>query len=80
MAIVMRALTIRLPDETCERLMRLAERRGIGVNRMIGELVTLTIAELDAESRFTSRAQRGQGKLRRGLQLLQKSKRSAAEG
>jgi predicted transcriptional regulator len=80
MAIVIRALTVRLPDETHERLMRLAERRGMSLNRMIGELVTLTLAELDAESRFASHAQRGRGKLRRGLQLLQKSNRRAAKG
>jgi predicted DNA-binding protein len=69
----MSALTIRLPEDKYERLKGLSKRRGMSVNRLIDEMATLLLAEFDAEARFALRAQRGRGKVRRGLALLEKA-------
>ena len=71
----MSALTIRLPDDKYQRLKELARRRQTSVNRLIDEMATLMLAEFDAETRFLLRAQRGQGKTPRALELLEKAKR-----
>jgi len=63
-------LTIRVPDHTHERLRRLAEARGVSVNKLIDELSTVALAEFDAETRFRIRA--GRGNRREGLELLSK--------
>lgn len=55
----MSTLTIRLPDDKHERLKALAENRQISVNKLIDELATIAIANHDARTRFTARAQRG---------------------
>ncbi len=69
----MSALTLRLPDDKHARLKSLARRRGTSVNRLIEEMATVAIAEADAETRFTLRAERGSGKAARGLALLRKA-------
>ena len=61
----MRALTIRLPDDKVERLKALSKRRGMSVNRLIDEMVTLLLAEFDAEARFQMRDTRGVELLRK---------------
>jgi predicted transcriptional regulator len=66
----MGTLTIRVPDDTHERLRRLAEARGVSVNKLIEELSTAALAEFDAETRFRIRA--GRGDAREGLRLLDK--------
>ena len=66
----MGTLTIRVPDATHERLRRLAEARGVSVNKLIEELSTAALAEFDAETRFRVRAARGS--VREGLRLLDK--------
>ena len=66
----MGTLTIRVPDGTHERLRRLAEARGVSVNKLIEELSTAALAEFDAETRFRIRA--GRGSAREGLCLLDK--------
>jgi predicted transcriptional regulator len=66
----MGTLTIRVPDDTHERLRRLAEARGVSVNKLIEELSTAALAEFDAETRFRIRA--GRGDVREGLRLLDK--------
>ena len=48
----MSTLTIRLPDDTCNRLKRLASSRGVSLNKLIEELGTAAIATHDAEMRF----------------------------
>lgn len=68
----MTALTVRLPDDKYRRLKEVAHQRGISVNRLIDEMATLMLAELDAETRFLIRAKRGRGNLARGLELLEK--------
>lgn len=69
----MSALTLRLPDDKHERLRALAQSRGTSVNRLLDEVTTLLLAEFDAETRFQLRAQRGAGKIQRGLDLLDKA-------
>jgi len=69
----MSALTIRLPDDKYRRLKELSQRRQTSVNRLIDEMTTLMLAEFDAETRFLLRAERGQGKVARGLELLGKA-------
>ncbi len=69
----MSALTLRLPDDKHERLRALAQSRGTSVNRLLDEATTLLLAEYDAETRFRLRAERGAGKAKRGLELLDKA-------
>ena len=68
----MTALTVRLPDEKHRRLKALAKSRGTPLNRLIDEVTTLMLAEIDAETRFRLRAKRGAGKTELGLALLKK--------
>jgi len=71
----MSALTIRMADEKYQRLKELSRRRHTSVNQLIDEMTTLMLAEFDAETRFLLRAERGRGKTKRGLALLEKAKR-----
>ncbi|WP_242475537.1 toxin-antitoxin system HicB family antitoxin [Thiohalocapsa halophila] len=64
----MATLTIRLPDDKHARLKDLAKHRFMSVNKLIEELSTLALAELDNEVRF--RALAAQGDSARGLELL----------
>ncbi len=64
----MATLTIHLPDEKHERLRQLAERRNVSMNKLVEELATVALAELDAETRFRARA--ALGSREQGLRLL----------
>jgi hypothetical protein len=64
----MATLTIRLLDEKHERLRRLAESRRISMNKLLDELATIALAEVDAETRFRARA--ALGSREEGLKLL----------
>jgi len=66
----MSTLTVRLPDVKHARLRRLADSRGISMNRLIDELATVALAQHDAELRF--RALAAKGSPARGLNLLEK--------
>jgi predicted DNA-binding ribbon-helix-helix protein len=66
----MATLTIRLPDDKHDRLKRLAEARGISVNKLIEELSTIALTEFDVANRF--RALAATGDRDRGLALLDK--------
>ncbi len=66
----MSTLTIRLPVDKHQRLRQLAKSRGLSVNKLMEELATTGLAELDAECRF--RALEASGSLERGLVLLDK--------
>jgi predicted transcriptional regulator len=68
----MTALTIRLPDDKYRRLKEIAQQRGTSVNRLIDEMTTLLLADMDTETRFLIRTGRGRGKVERGLELLEK--------
>lgn len=55
----MSTLTVRLPDETAERLQELARRRGMSVNKLFEEMTVQAIAAFDAETRYRAMASRG---------------------
>ena len=69
----MTALTIRLPDDKYRRLKEVANQRGTSINRLIDEMTTLLLADMDTETRFLIRAERGRGKVERGLELFEKA-------
>ena len=74
----MSTLTIRMPEDKHARLRRLAEGRGLSMNRLIDELATVALAQHDAELRFYALASRGSAK--RGIELLDKlDRRSCAK-
>lgn len=64
----MGTMTIRLPDDTHERLKMLADTRGISLNKMFEEFSARAIAEADSYARFSIRAERGNAKC--GLETL----------
>ncbi len=66
----MGTLTIRLPDDKHARLKRLAQSRGMSVNKLFEEFSTQAIAESDAYTRFQAAADRGDAD--RGLGTLDK--------
>lgn len=70
----MATMTIRLPDAKHERLRRLAERQGISLNKLVEEWASVALAQFDAETRFSARADRGNPQ--RGLSLLEKLENS----
>lgn len=66
----MSTLTVRLPDDTHERLKELARHRGLSVNKLMEELSTMAVVQHDAETRFRALAARGSGET--GLRVLDK--------
>ena len=64
----MSTLTIRLPDDTHERLRHLASERGVSINKLMEELSTLALTQYDTETRF--RAAAAAGSRERGLEIL----------
>ncbi len=66
----MSTLTVRIPEAKHARLRRLADSRGLSMNKLIDELATVALAQYDAEVRFRALAARGS--VERGLQLLEK--------
>jgi len=73
----MATLTIRVPDDTAERLKTLAAHRKISVNKLFEEWAAMGIAAFDAESRFAARAARGSRE--RGLATLRDLDRRVRE-
>ncbi len=67
----MSVLTLRIPSEKHERLRRLAESRGMSMNRLVDEWATVALAQFDAETRFRALAARGSAA--RGLELLDRA-------
>lgn len=72
---IMRVLTLRIPEEKHDRLRRLAESRGVSMNRLVDEWATVALAQFDAETRFRALAARGSAA--RGSQLLDNADRTA---
>jgi predicted transcriptional regulator len=66
----MATLTIRLPDDKHTRLKKLAESKGISINKLIEELSTIALVEFDTHTRFKAMA--AQGNPEEGLKLLAK--------
>ena len=71
----MSTLTIRMPEQKHARLRRLADSRGLSMNKLIDELATVALAQHDAETRFRALASKGSPK--RGLEILDKLDRRA---
>ena len=55
----MSSLTIRLPDNTADRLKSLARSRGLSVNKLVKEMSVQALAAWDTENRFRSLAAQG---------------------
>ena len=55
----MSAVIVRLPQEERERLKAFAQARGTSVNKLMEEMMTILIANFDAETRFRLRAAHG---------------------
>ncbi|MFT3800184.1 MAG: CopG family transcriptional regulator [Burkholderiaceae bacterium] len=55
----MSTLTIRLPDDTAQRLKSLARSRGLSINKLMEELSVQAIAAFDVETRFRALAASG---------------------
>ena len=64
----MSTLTIRLPDDTHDRMKEIARRCGISVDKLVEELSTIAIAQHEAETRFRALAARGS--VEAGLRVL----------
>lgn len=58
----MTTLTIRLPDDTAERLKSLARSRGLSTNKLIEELSARAVAAWDTENHFRAFAATGSAK------------------
>jgi len=66
----MSTLTVRLPDDTHQRLKQLARDRGVSINKLMEELSIIAVAQHDAETRFRSVAATGSPES--GLRILDK--------
>lgn len=64
----MRTLTIRLPDDTAERLKALARSRGMSMNKLVEQLSAHALAAWDTENHF--RALAATGDVTRALAVL----------
>lgn len=63
-------LTIRLPDDTAQRLKALAKSRGLSTNKLIEELSAHALAAWDTENHF--RALAATGNVNRALEILER--------
>ena len=70
----MATLTVRLPDDTHERLKALARHREVSMNTLMEERSTIAVAEHDAETRF--RALVARGSVEEGRRVLDKLDRA----
>lgn len=64
----MSTLTIRLPDDTAERLKALARSRGLSTNKLMEQLSAHALAAWDTENHF--RALAATGDVKRALAIL----------
>ena len=64
----MSTLTIRLPDDTAERLKSLAQRRGLSMNKLVEQLSAHALSAWDTENHF--RAMAATGDMRQALGIL----------
>ena len=55
----MSTLTIRLPDDTAERLKSLARSRGLSMNKLVEELSAQALAAWDTENHYRTLAASG---------------------
>ncbi len=64
----MSTMTIRLPDDTADRLKRLARSRGLSLNKLMEDLSVQALTVADTETRF--RVMAAQGSVAQGLAVL----------
>lgn len=64
----MSALTIRLPDDTAQRLKALAKSRGLSTNKLIEQLSANALADWDTENHF--RALAATDNVKQALEIL----------
>jgi len=64
----MSTLTIRLPDDTAQRLKSLAQRRGLSMNKLMEQLSAQALAAWDTENHF--RAMAATGDVQKALAVL----------
>ena len=64
----MKTLTIRLPDETANRLKALAKSRGLSTNKLIEQMSAHALASWDTENHFQALA--ATGDIRKALGIL----------
>ncbi|HQT30643.1 MAG TPA: CopG family transcriptional regulator [Thiobacillus sp.] len=64
----MSTLTVRLPDNTAERLKSLARSRGLSVNKLVEEMRAQALAVWDTENRFRTLA--AQGDVQQAFRIL----------
>ena len=64
----MSTLTIRLPDDTADRLKALARSRGLSMNKLVEELSAQALAAWDTENHF--RAMAATGDIDRAVSIL----------
>jgi len=64
----MTTLTIRLPDDTAERLKSLAKSRGLSTNKLVEEMSARALAAWDTENHF--RAMAATGSIQQALAVL----------
>lgn len=56
-------LTIRLPDDTAQRLKSLAQSRGLSMNKLVEQLSAHALSAWDTENHFRAMAATGDAKL-----------------
>ncbi len=66
----MGTITVRLPDDTHQRVKELANSRNVSLNKLYEEFTVIAITEFDAENRFRALASKGNKK--RGKKILRK--------
>ena len=64
----MSTLTIRLPDDTVERLKSLAQSRGLSMNKLVEQLSAHALSAWDTENHL--RAMAATGDVRKALSIL----------
>ena len=64
----MSTLTIRLPDDTAERLKSLAQSRGLSMNKLVEQLSAHALSAWNTENHF--RAMAATGDVRQALGIL----------
>ncbi len=64
----MNTLTIRLPDETVQRLKSLAQSRGLSMNKLVEQLSAHALSAWDTENHF--RAMAATGDVNKALAVL----------
>jgi predicted transcriptional regulator len=69
-------LTIRLPDDTAQRLKSLAQSRGLSMNKLVEQLSAHALSAWDTENHF--RAMAATGDVRKALAVLDRL--DAADG